>query len=276
MIIFASQGEIWWQSAQPKPVHAFECVFNEDGQPCDPVDPFAPEPTPSPYPHGYTYLTNPAAGKLILGTADDPLAMFSRRPLNDFIIPEGGLFMDPLHGGPHYGVDYANPDDYLEGNASYFYPVAPGYVTAVSTCIWCFVDGDSQGRVEWNWPQYNWGWGSLIIVETPYSPDISLYAMYAHINRDFVSLGDYVTPDQPIGAVGSTGYSQEIHLHLEIRYGTPGRFWNADFTQKSMEDHWLATMMVSPALAVLPENHPLLIARLDEWAALQHNPAQIP
>lgn len=239
---------------------------------CDSDD----DPADQPKAQGYTSLANPAIGQTITGTSDDPLSVFSRRPLDHFIIPEGGAFLDPLHDDPHYGVDYANPDDYLNGKQTYFYPIGPGYVTTRSTCTMCFADGDLQGRVSWKWPQYNFGWGSLVLVETPYRPEVSIYTMYAHLNRDLVSLGDYVTPDHVIGVVGSSGYSEEMHLHLELRFGPPSQFWNADFSQPETLDRWLATMFVSPALLVFPENHPSFVTTLAEWIALQRDGNSIP
>lgn len=226
---------------------------------------------------GYTTLANPATEpRLVESEGDDPLAAFSRRPLDDFFIPEGGLFLDPRHEGPHYGVDYANPDDYLNGRPTYFYPIGPGYVTTRSTCLVCFVDGEMRGQVEARWPQYNFGWGSLVLVETPYSAEVSIYVLYAHLDRDFVSLGDYVTPDEPIGVVGSTGYSEEIHLHMEVRYGAPGRFWNADFSQHETLDRWLATMFANPAMLVFPENHAVFVTDLADWVARQPRSYEIP
>ncbi len=227
-------------------------------------------------PRGYTGMGNPAAGQVIPGSAGDPLGMFAQRPLEHYIIPEGGMFLDPLHDGPHYGVDYANPDDYLDGQTTYFYPIAPGYVTTRASCPLCFVDGDAQGRVGWKWPRYNFGWGGLVLVETPYSAEVSIYTLYAHLDRDFASLGDYVTPDTVLGAVGTTGYSEEFHLHMEIRYGPPGSFWAADFGEWATLDRWLATMFVNPAWVVFPENHALLADALGEWSAQRPLPDDIP
>ncbi len=227
-------------------------------------------------PRGYTGMSNPATGVIISGSADDPLAMFSQRPLEHYIIPEGGTFLDPLHDGPHYGVDYANPDDYLNGKSTYFRPIAPGYVTARASCPYCFADGDAQGRVNWKWPRYNFGWGELVLVETPYSAEVSIYTLYAHLNRDFVGLGDYVTTDTVLGAVGTTGYSEEFHLHVEIRYGPPGVFWAADFGEWATLDRWLATMFVNPVWVVFPENHALLVDALNEWTTLRPRPDKIP
>jgi hypothetical protein len=207
---------------------------------------------------------------MITGTADDRLAGFARRPFDTFIIPEGGGYLDPLHeNGPHYGIDYADPDDYLIGIPTYFYPIGPGYVTTESGCMMCFIDGDQHGRTDSKAAEYNFGWGGLVLVETPYSPDVSIYVLYAHLDRNFVNLGDYVTPDDAIGIVGSSGYSQEVHLHVEVRYGTPGRFWKADFSQQEALDRWLSTRFANPAMLILPENHWAFTLELDEWLARQ-------
>lgn len=224
--------------------------------------------------YGTTGLPNPAVGNYITGTADDPLAGFSQRPFDNYIIPEGGLYLDATRDGElHYGVDYARPDDYLNGLDTYFYPIGPGYVTAHTMCVMCYVNGDLQGRVETKWPYDNFGWGNLVVVETPYNEYVSIYVMYAHIQRDFVNLGRYVTTQDPIGVVGTTGYSQEYHLHVEVRYGEPGRFWNADFGTWATLDRWLATMFVNPAWLVIPERHLAMQTALEEWVALQQDAA---
>ncbi len=249
----------------------------DDAQdPCEPVTDKADIGRGQGRPHGYVGLANPAAGRTLVAEGDDPLAIFSRRPLDDYILLEGGLFLDPGRETPHYGVDYAAPVDYLEGQFTYVHPISPGFVTARASCWMCFVDGDAQGRVGWKLPRYNFGWGGFVLVEVPYSVDVSIYVMYAHLERDFTALGDYVTPEDVIGVVGTTGYSQQYHVHMEIRYGPPGRFWNADFTQWSTLDRWMATMFADPALVVFPENHPAFVAALEEWVATQPRPTTIP
>lgn len=259
-----------------------DCVVHEgddrpaDAQPCSPDSPSASEPVPGGLPVGHTSKPNPATGNWLVGTDDDPLAAFSRRPVDNFIIPEGGLFLDPLHDGPHYGIDYASPDDYLNGRPTYVYPIGPGYVTARSTCIPCYVDGDARGSVPEKLPRYNFGWGNLIIVETPYNHYVSIYVMYAHLGSDFVSLGQYITPEEPIATIGNSGYSEEMHLHMEVRIGPPGRFWNADFSQWPALDRWLATLFVNPALLVFPEYHANFAIDLDEWVAAQPQPPDLP
>ncbi len=234
----------------------------------DPVQPVAQA--------GYTGLHNPARGRSLLAPGSDPLAIFERRPLDVYIVPEGGGFLDDDHTDPHYGVDYACPTDYLNGQVTYFYPIAPGFVTARSSCLSCYVDGDAQGRVGWKWPRYNFGWGGLVLVETPINPKVSVYILYAHVARDFVGLGDFVTPDEIIGVVGASGYSEQYHVHVEIRYGPPGMFWNADFSQWTTHDRWMATMFIDPALVVYRQNHGLLRAALEQWGPLHPEPQPIP
>jgi hypothetical protein len=235
-----------------------------------------PDPGTPQKPGRVTPPADPAPGQTIVDTGEDRLAGFSRRPFDDFIIPAGGLYLDPLHDGPHYGIDYANPDDYLAGAPTYFHPIGPGYVVARSICVKCFIDSDRQRRVDPKAAAYNFGWGGLVLIETPYSPDVSIYVLYAHLNSNFVSLGDYVTPDQVIGIVGTTGYSEEVHLHVEVRYGAPGRFWKADFSQQEILDRWLSTMFANPAMLIFPENHWAFSLELDEWAARQTQAYEIP
>jgi murein DD-endopeptidase MepM/ murein hydrolase activator NlpD len=244
--------------------------------PCGPQSIPAGEPVTGPRPAGYTGLPNPAPGQYLVGTPDDPLAAFSRRPLDRFIVPAGGTFLDPLHLDPHYGVDYTYPDDYLAGKTLWVHPIGPGYVTARSACLLCFVDGDAQGRTTYKLPRYNFGFGAFVLVETPVTSDVSIYTMYAHLARDFAGLGDYVHPDQIIGVAGNTGYSENVHVHLEVRYGKPGRFWNADFSQWATLDRWMAMMFVNPAWLVFPENHGLMILALEKYIAEQPRPADIP
>jgi hypothetical protein len=257
------------------PVSAYQA-----GLPCDPArggPRLTPDPDLAPPPPPHTTLSNPALHQLITGTDEDRLAGFSRRPFETFIIPEGGGYLDPLHeNSVHYGIDYADPDDYLTGTPTYFHSIGPGYVTTESGCMMCFIDSDQHGQVESKAAEYNFGWGGLVLVETPYSPDISIYVLYAHLDRNFVNLGDHVTPDDEIGIVGSSGYSQEVHLHVEVRYGAPGRFWKADFSQQDTLDRWLSTRFANPAMLIFPENHWAFTLELDEWLAQQPPSQEMP
>ena len=43
-----------------------------------------------------------------------------------------------------------------------------------------------------------------------------IYSTYAHLRSWYVSVGQNVSADTPIGQMGSTGNSTGPHLHLEI------------------------------------------------------------
>lgn len=62
------------------------------------------------------------------------------------------------------------------------------------------------------------GYGNATVVDH----GNSLATLYAHQSAIHVSVGQRVTRNQAVGAVGSTGYSTGPHLHFEVRVqGTP-------------------------------------------------------
>lgn len=72
----------------------------------------------------------------------------------------------------------------------------------------------------------------------------SLYLLYSHFNEPApLQLHQPVSCGQVIGAVGTTGYSVNAHLHLETRFGPPGAVFNAmahyqnDATSEEMESY---------------------------------------
>lgn len=69
----------------------------------------------------------------------------------------------------------------------------------------------SKGTVEFTGWYY--GYGNLVIVN--HGNGIKTY--YGHCSKIYVSVGDTVTKDTVIAAMGSTGNSTGPHLHLEIR-----------------------------------------------------------
>lgn len=69
----------------------------------------------------------------------------------------------------------------------------------------------SKGTVEFTGWYY--GYGNLVIVN--HGNGIKTY--YGHCSKIYVSVGDSVTKDTVIAAMGSTGNSTGPHLHLEIR-----------------------------------------------------------
>lgn len=88
----------------------------------------------------------------------------------------------------HHGMDLAAP----EGTS--IYPTAPGRV----------VFAGERGN-----------YGKMVEIEHPGG----WTTRYAHASELNVAAGDWVTPDQVIGAVGSTGRSTGPHLHFEVRQG---------------------------------------------------------
>lgn len=61
--------------------------------------------------------------------------------------------------------------------------------------------------------EYSGNYGNLVIIE--HENGVETY--YAHCSKIYVKVGDKVTTDTTIAAVGSTGNSTGPHLHLEIR-----------------------------------------------------------
>lgn len=66
-------------------------------------------------------------------------------------------------------------------------------------------------QASWN----NGGYGNLVIVENP-----TEQTLYAHMLGFFVHAGDDVIEGQPLGRVGSTGYSTGPHLHFAYHIKT--------------------------------------------------------
>jgi murein DD-endopeptidase MepM/ murein hydrolase activator NlpD len=59
--------------------------------------------------------------------------------------------------------------------------------------------------------------------QVPLSSEQALYVLYAHMNKTpLVEPGQHVQCGQPIGEVGTTGKSVNLHLHLETRLGPAG------------------------------------------------------
>ncbi|QSX08130.1 DUF3450 family protein [Alkalibacter rhizosphaerae] len=66
--------------------------------------------------------------------------------------------------------------------------------------------------------RYSSSYGNLITLDLGLDDNGNrVSAVYAHMARRYVSVGQKVTPGTPIGEVGTTGWSTGIHLHFEIR-----------------------------------------------------------
>jgi hypothetical protein len=140
--------------------------------PCEGSCIAAPRPDDAP-PAAPLSQPNPALGWSVVetGSANDPLAAFGRRPIDQpRIIPAGGEYQDPSRPYPHYGIDYTYPEAFLNGIPQPVYPIGPGVVTAIHTCPLCWANSTEQwgklrtGTIE---PINNFGFGALVVVEHP-------------------------------------------------------------------------------------------------------------
>lgn len=100
--------------------------------------------------------------------------------------------------GYHSGMDLAAP------GGSYIYACRGGTVTIAK-------DGWDVG---YKWA--NGGYGNYIVIDH----GDGYQTLYAHLQKGGVKVtaGQYVSPGQLIGLVGTTGNSTGNHLHLEVRY----------------------------------------------------------
>ncbi len=62
---------------------------------------------------------------------------------------------------------------------------------------------------------WNGGYGKYIVIKHKNG----MQTLYAHLNKNYVSVGDWVSTSQVIGLMGSTGRSTGPHLHFEVRGG---------------------------------------------------------
>lgn len=107
-----------------------------------------------------------------------------------------GFFTRPLQGGRKtQGIHGHNGVDIAASIGTPVYAAADGQVIAAK----------SSG--------YNGGYGSMIIIKH----NGNIQTVYAHLSSVQVSVGQYVTKGQTIGAVGNTGRSTGPHLHFEVR-----------------------------------------------------------
>ena len=60
---------------------------------------------------------------------------------------------------------------------------------------------------------WNGGYGNYMVIRHPNGTQ----TLYAHNNRNYVGVGEYVTAGQTIGEIGNTGRSTGPHLHFEVR-----------------------------------------------------------
>lgn len=137
--------------------------------------------TPSSKPSSKGYSGNVAVYEKLLDTYSNST------PTGFLMRPVSGIKTQGLHG--HNGIDIGSPI------GTSVYASAEGTVIAAK----------SSG--------YNGGYGSMIII----SHAGNIQTVYGHLSAVNVSVGQYVSQGDRIGAVGNTGKSTGPHLHFEVR-----------------------------------------------------------
>lgn len=112
---------------------------------------------------------------------------------NEFIMPTNGYDWGILH---HYNaVDIAN------SCGTPVMAAAEGLVVPDESMPYA-VDG------------WNEGYGNFVLIEHPFGDNVR--TRYAHLEKVFVQIGDYVKQGQTIGLMGETGDATGCHVHFEV------------------------------------------------------------
>lgn len=134
--------------------------------------------------------TNLNSGKPPVDLANDTGALDSK---NYFILPTPGFNWGKIH--PRNAVDIANSCG------------APAVASA-------------QGLVaDLSLDSWSGGYGHYVVLSHPNGTKTH----YAHLDKIFVSLGQYVKQSDLIGTVGRTGDASGCHVHFEVE-GAPNPF----------------------------------------------------
>ncbi len=108
---------------------------------------------------------------------------------SDLVMPVEGKILSEFgirNGRPHKGIDIGAPSG------------TPVYAVL-------------EGTVVYSGPQGNYG--NVVVIEHPNY----VMTVYAHNEKNLVSVGDVVKQGQTIGTVGSTGNATGPHVHFEYR-----------------------------------------------------------
>lgn len=110
----------------------------------------------------------------------------------------GGGFLHPAPGSVKtQGIHGYNAVDFGGGHGSAIKAAAAGEVILSKGSGW------------------NGGYGTYIVIKHSNGTQ----TLYAHLSRNDVVVGQYVSAGQVIGGMGSTGKSTGTHLHFEVRGG---------------------------------------------------------
>ncbi len=124
-------------------------------------------------------------------------------------------------GRPHNGLDIGAPI------GTPVFAAADGVIIAV----------DNNDRSAWSKYQY----GKYIIVKH----NNNLSTLYAHLSKQYASVGQIVKAGEVIGYIGSTGYATGPHLHF-------GVYWSASIQMKAVPP---AAGRVPIGVVIAPEDY---------------------
>lgn len=132
------------------------------------------------------------------------------------IIPDGELAASittvrtsSASAGPSYSGYYVRPTAGIKTQGVHGYN-GVDIAGSIGDAIWASASGDVIISREGGW---NGGYGNYVVIRHSNGTQ----TLYAHMSRNLVSAGDYVTSGQVIGLIGSTGKSTGPHLHFEVR-----------------------------------------------------------
>jgi murein DD-endopeptidase MepM/ murein hydrolase activator NlpD len=115
-------------------------------------------------------------------------------------------------GGTHFGIDYPSPK-------------GTSVIASEDGLVVRAADNPKT-------PQRPRAYGNVIVIyHNPGDPEPGkekikyLYTLYAHLDKMYVTAGDYVEKYETIGAVGSTGTSTGPHLHFALFDEKRGLGW---------------------------------------------------
>lgn len=122
----------------------------------------------------------------------------------DTVTDASGYYMRPIKAGVRtQGIHGNNAVDLADSCGTSIYASAAGNV---------IVSKDDNA--------WNGGYGNYVVI----SHNNGSETLYAHMEHPSVSVGDYVSQGQMIGAMGETGEATGCHVHFEIRNGPVNPF----------------------------------------------------
>lgn len=103
------------------------------------------------------------------------------------------------------------------------YPLFEGTVVSINNCDVNYAPErhyDSSGSEYYTCSVANahsCGYGNMVKIQGTAADGVEYYAIYGHLSRIDVAIGDTVSMNTVVGLLGNTGCSTGAHLHLELR-----------------------------------------------------------